>query len=303
MTSTDTRTIEAAGGVVWRPNTAGDDIEIALIHRPKYDDWSLPKGKLKNGEHPIVGATREVEEETGLQCVVGRSLGEIHYDKEGVPKRVRYWALRYDSGTFEPNDEVDVLEWLSPSKARKRLLPERDRGVLDELMHGPVATFPVLVVRHGSAGERGSFDGPDRKRPLDAKGEKQAVGLDVLLGLFGVEDLHSADVVRCTSTLAPFADSHGLKIATDAVFSERGWADDPDGATDRLVELAARALPTAVCSQGRTIPGLLADVCDVLGVEPPDDLAVRKGALWVLHFDDEVDELELVDLERIDPLV
>jgi 8-oxo-dGTP diphosphatase len=303
VTSADTRTIEAAGGAVWRPNKAGDDIELALIHRPKYDDWSLPKGKLKPGEHPLVGAMREVEEETGLTCVVGRALGEVHYEKAGTPKRVRYWALQYDSGTFTPNDEVDALEWLTPDAARERLLPERDREILDELMRGPVATFPVLVVRHGSAGERGSFDGPDRKRPLDDKGRRQASGLAVLLDLFGVETLVAADVVRCVDTLAPFSTGHGVEIATEPAFSERGFADDPDRSTDRLVELAARALPTAVCSQGRTIPGLLTELCETLGVEPPEDLTVRKGALWVLHFDDEVDELELVDLERIDALV
>jgi len=294
--------IEAAGGAIWRPNEAGDDIEIAVIHRPKYDDWSLPKGKLKSGEHPVLGAVREVEEETGLTVVVGRPLDEIHYEKDGEPKRVRYWAMRWDGGEFEPNEEADDLAWLAPADARKRLLPDRDRPVVDELVRGPVATFPMVVVRHGSAGERGSFDGPDRKRPLDDKGNRQAAGLAVLLAHYGIEKVVSADVVRCVDTVAPFAKSVGLDVEVQPLFSERGFGDDPDTANDRLLEIAASALPTVVCSQGRAIPGLLTELCDSLAVEAPEDLSVRKGAMWVLHFDDEVDELELVDIDRGDAL-
>lgn len=289
--------IEAAGGALWRVNKAGDGIEVAVIHRPKYDDWSLPKGKLKNGEHPVLGAVREVEEETGLVGVVGRPLGEIRYEKDGEPKRVRYWAMRWESGEFVPNQEADELLWLPPAKARDRLLPDRDRSILDELVDGPVATFPVVIVRHGSAGERGSFDGPDRKRPLDEKGARQADGLAVLLQEYGIERVVSADVVRCVETVEPFAEATGLEVETESLFSERGWADDPDAAVDRLVELSAAALPTVVCSQGRTIPGLLAELCESLGVEAPEDLSVRKGAMWVLHFDDEIDELDLVDID------
>src|SRR5579885_3571336 len=94
------RLIEAAGGVLWRPALGGAGVEVALVHRPKYDDWSLPKGKLGGGEHVILAALREVWEETGFMGVVGRSLGEIRYLKEGVPKRVRYWAMRAESGRF-----------------------------------------------------------------------------------------------------------------------------------------------------------------------------------------------------------
>ena len=292
--------IEATGGAVWRVDESGEDIEVLVIHRPKYDDWSLPKGKLKNGEHPIMGAVREVEEETGYRSIIGRPLGEIRYDKEGEPKRVRYWSMRWISGEFSPNDEVDEIAWLPPAQARERLLPERDRSILDELVKGPVATFPVVLVRHGSAGERGSFEGPDRKRALDAKGERQAAGLATLLAEYGVERVVSADVVRCLDTVAPFARTAGLEVDAQPLFSERGFADDPDAAVDRLFELAASAVPTAVCSQGRTIPGLLAEFCEQLGVEAPEEFSVRKGAMWVLHFDDEIEELELVDIDRVD---
>ena len=294
------RLIEAAGGALWRPTGDGADIEIGLIHRPKYDDWSLPKGKIKSSEHALLGAVREVEEETGFRCTVGRPLGEIRYDKDGLPKRVRYWAMRASGGSFVANDEVDEVAWLTPAEARERLLPDRDRSILDELMRGPVATFPLVVVRHGSAGERGSFDGPDRKRPLDDKGQRQARGLTELLDLYAVARVVSADVARCLETVTPFGMTHDVEIETEPLFSERGFSDDPDAAVDKLVAVGASAMPTAVCSQGKTIPGLVSELCTVLGVQPPDDLSVRKGAMWVLHFDDEIDELELVDIDRIE---
>jgi 8-oxo-dGTP diphosphatase len=299
MTPPRTRRIEATGGALWRPSDSGG-IEIGLIHRPKYDDWSLPKGKIKSSEHPILGAVREVREETGFDVVVGRPLGEIVYEKDGSPKRVRYWAMRWVDGDFVPNDEVDEVAWLEPDEARKRLLPERDRSVLDELLRGPIATFPVVLARHGNAGERNSFEGPDRDRPLDAKGRRQAEGIGDLLDLYGVARVVSADVVRCLQTIEPYADRHGLAVDSDRAFSERGVAADADTSADRLVEIAATAVPAVVCSQGGAIPDLVDGLCELLGVETPPDLSVRKGALCVLHFDDEVEELELIDVELIE---
>src|SRR5580698_4828001 len=101
--------IEAAGGLLWRPVHGGAGLEVALVHRPKYDDWSIPKGKLNAGEHPIIAALREVWEETGHVGVLGRPLGEIRYLKDGSPKRVRYWAMRLGDGHFSPSSEVDQL--------------------------------------------------------------------------------------------------------------------------------------------------------------------------------------------------
>src|SRR3954454_901353 len=109
--------IEAAGGVLWRHGEDGG-VEVALVHRPKYDDWSVPKGKLKRREHLLLGAVREVEEETGARGTVGRPLGEIRYLKEGLPKRVRYWSMFAVDSIFvsgDEADEVDELRWLSPS--------------------------------------------------------------------------------------------------------------------------------------------------------------------------------------------
>ncbi|WP_280698382.1 NUDIX hydrolase [Kitasatospora sp. GP82] len=107
---------------------------IALIHRPKYDDWSLPKGKLDPGEGWRKAALREVWEETGLSCVLGAELPAQHYLAQGRPKEVRYWAAVPTGGQFTPNREVDRLEWLPPKKARARLTHERDRLLVDALL-------------------------------------------------------------------------------------------------------------------------------------------------------------------------
>ena len=126
--------IEAAGGLVWRRTDEGQ-VEVLLVHRPKYDDWSLPKGKLDEGETHEAGALREVEEETGLRLELGDELPEVRYhDRFGRPKRVRYWTMEAVAvGGFTPNDEVDELRWLPADRARRLLTYGRDRELLDAL--------------------------------------------------------------------------------------------------------------------------------------------------------------------------
>ncbi|GAA0333166.1 NUDIX hydrolase [Streptomyces blastmyceticus] len=126
--------IRAAGCVLWRHSPLDGGLEIALVHRPRYDDWSHPKGKLKRGEDALSGAVREVLEETGMACEVGTPLPTAHYAVAGRPKEVRYWAARATSGTFAPNREVDALLWLPPVAARARLTQERDRPLVDALL-------------------------------------------------------------------------------------------------------------------------------------------------------------------------
>ncbi|GAA3393026.1 NUDIX hydrolase [Streptomyces roseoviridis] len=132
MTSPDL--VLAAGAVLWRPAATGEGIEIALVHRPKYDDWSHPKGKLKRGETAEECARREIREETGQSCALGARLPTVRYLANGRPKEVTYWAARALGGTFTPNDEIDDLVWLRPALARPRLTQPRDRELLDALL-------------------------------------------------------------------------------------------------------------------------------------------------------------------------
>ncbi|MEV5849614.1 NUDIX hydrolase [Streptomyces sp. NPDC048179] len=124
----------AAGCVLWRRSPVDGDLEVCLVHRPKYDDWSHPKGKLKRDEDAATGALREVEEETGYTAALGSELSTAHYYANGRPKEVRYWAGEAGEGHFTPNHEVDRILWLRPPQARQRLTQPRDAELVDELL-------------------------------------------------------------------------------------------------------------------------------------------------------------------------
>ncbi|WP_225847999.1 NUDIX hydrolase [Streptomyces sp. HPF1205] len=126
--------VRAAGVLMWRPAAGGGGIEVALVHRPRYDDWSWPKGKLKRGEDFPAAAAREAREETGTECELGEPLPTCRYLVDGRPKEVRYWEARAGGGRFEPSREVDRMEWLPPAAARHRLTHDRDRPLLDALL-------------------------------------------------------------------------------------------------------------------------------------------------------------------------
>jgi 8-oxo-dGTP diphosphatase len=124
----------AAGCVLWRRSPFDGELEICLVHRPKYDDWSHPKGKLKRAEDALAGAVREVEEETGYRCATGPRLATLHYMANDRPKQVSYWAAEATEGRFAPNREVDRILWLPPTGARHRLTHPRDKDLVDELL-------------------------------------------------------------------------------------------------------------------------------------------------------------------------
>ena len=156
-----TPVVRAAGGVVWRNGTAGNGdqaVEVAIIHRPRYDDWSIPKGKLVPGESDLEGAIREIAEETGYRVRVSRPLGEVSYPKkmggEERLKIVRYWSMYAEGGMFSPTPEVDQLRWVSVAEAMRTVTQERDRDLLREFASAPAVARSVLLVRHASAGNR-----------------------------------------------------------------------------------------------------------------------------------------------------
>jgi len=294
------RYIEAAGGALWRPALGGPGVEVALVHRPKYDDWSLPKGKLTTDEHPILGAVREVWEETGFVGVPGRPLGEIRYLKDGEPKRVRYWAMRVGSGSFTPNEEVDQLMWLPPREGQQHLLPDRDRQILAEFARDPDPTRACLLVRHGNAGDRATWPGDDRERPLDESGHAQAEALVPMLDAYDIRRVLSADVLRCLETVGPFAALHHVPVESEPLVSEAGTLSNPDAAIERLLAIVGAGDATAVCSQGKAIPELLTGVCRGLGYLVPPDTHTRKGGFWVLHLAMN-GKVRLAGIEKFDP--
>ncbi|MFI9823814.1 NUDIX hydrolase [Streptomyces sp. NPDC052013] len=134
MGTTGSLVVHAAGCVLWRRSPVTGEIELCLVHRPKYDDWSWPKGKLKRGEDPLAGALREVAEETGHTAVPAAELPTVRYLANGRPKQVRYWAAEAMSGTFTPTSEVDRIIWLPPSQAHPHLTEPRDAALIPALL-------------------------------------------------------------------------------------------------------------------------------------------------------------------------
>jgi len=283
--------VRAAGGALWR--TAADGtLETALVHRPKYDDWSLPKGKPESGEHLLETAVREVREETGLSVVVGRRSVRTRYSiraRDGRPadKVVDYWLMEVAGGDFAVNDEVDRLCWLPVAEAARQVTHGHDRAVLDDLARTDVPRAPaVLLVRHASAGDRADFPGPDELRPLDPTGRAQARRLADVLPVFAPADLLTAEPVRCRETLEPLAERLGLELRTLPELGEDRFSAEPEAGMAAVGELLARPPDRGVrvvCSQGGAIPSVLM----ALGVRwegvagalwPPS----AKGSVWAL---------------------
>ena len=272
-----------------------------MVHRPRYDDWSLPKGKLAPGEPEVEGAVREVLEETGFRVRIGRPLGETRYMKvvAGVarPKVVHWWAMRADTGAFAPNDEIDDLQWLSLDGAAAILTRDSDRVVLERFAHGPMPTRTVLIVRHGSAGSESEWTGDDARRPLDDEGWAQADGLARLIARFDVAEIVSADVDRCAQTVAPLAEALGLEVRLDPVLSEVAYPGREDEALALVRALGGPGRDGVACSQGAVIPDLLRRVAAHDDRELPDPLPFRKGSVWALTFS----EGRLLEMAYIPP--
>lgn len=285
----ENQVIPAAGAVLWRDSGAptGDPpaIEVALIHRPRYDDWSLPKGKVDPGETEPVTAVREVHEETGYTAVLGRRLGSISYDLPQATKRVWYWAARATGGDFTPNSEVDKLIWLPVDAAVRQLQYRDDRKMLRRFVKHPPNTKTVLIVRHGIAGRRSRYKGEDRKRPLDKHGRAQAESLVGQLLAFGASTLYAADQVRCHQTIAPLAEELGVDIHNEPTLTEHAYAADPKAARRRVLDIAARAGTPVICTQGKVIPDLIEWWCEREQVRP-ETTGNRKGSTWVLSLSD-----------------
>jgi len=278
---TGTRIVYAAGAVLWRPASENAALEISVIHRPRYNDWSLPKGKVDPGETAPVAAVREVFEETGHHCVLGRRLVTVSYPIEQGDKKVYYWAARSTGGEFTPAKEVDELVWLPAAEAMKKLDYVQDRKVLRRFAKQSADTRTVLVVRHGTAGRKSRFSGDDTRRPLDKRGRAQAEALVAQLLAFGATDVYAADRVRCHQTVEPLAAELGVPIQSEPTLTEEAYAKNPKRALRRVLEIAAQTGTPVICSQGKVIPDLIDWWCDRDGVHA-DKSRNHKGSTWVL---------------------
>jgi 8-oxo-dGTP diphosphatase len=266
--------IRAAGGVVLRGD--GTVRSVALVHRPRYDDWSFPKGKLDLDEDEATAALREVEEETGLRCRLGRSVGAVTYrDRRGRPKVVRYFEMDADGGTFASSHEVDELRWVPVEEAARTLSYTHDRNLLRRVLAGTPASA-VYLVRHAKAGVRATWSGPDEERPLTRRGRKQARRLVERFQGLDLERIVSSPFVRCVQTVEPLAAARGLAVEPATGLREGASVDELVRAIATLDER-----PTVVCGHGTEIESMI-DRLHLDGATIEGTRGIAKGSVWVL---------------------
>lgn len=277
----------AAGAVLWRGDPA--DPEIGIIHRPGYDDWSLPKGKLDPGESLPATAEREIREETGCTVRLGKLLGSVSYPVAGRTKLVWYWTAEVLSGEFTENSEVDELRWVSFDDAAELLSYDLDIDVLAKARKrlGNEPDTRIIYVRHGRAHSRKNWAGDDDLRPLDKKGRRQAELLVAELLPFRPERVYSAEPMRCRHTVEPLASELGVDVVVDELFGDRAAIGAMVDSQRRFMEVVAEGGVSVICAQGTVIPDIIAWL-SAAGTLPIADIACKKGSAWVLGFNDGV---------------
>lgn len=250
------------------------------MHRPRYGDWSLPKGKSEPGESDESTALREVEEETGVTARIVRPLPEVRYQVGGRPKVVRYFAMRpVRSATFVPTDEVDEIRWLPIEQAVEAATYDHDRRLLAATLPHLATTGTIWLVRHAAAGDRSAWNGDDRARPLTPKGLRQADAIARSLAPHGIDHIYSSPYVRCRQTVEPLGRQLGLPVGDTQHLTEGARG------RDTLEWLLAHAGDNVVaCSHGDVIPEMLRRL-DGMGVplrSPNGVYDVKKGSTWTL---------------------
>lgn len=263
--------VEAAGVVLVRHG--GDAPEVAVVHRPHRSDWSLPKGKLDDGERHDVAAVRETFEETGVRCALGPSLGSRKYEVAGVPKRVRYWrATVLQEFPLDPASEIDELRWLGRDAAHDLLTYRDDRELVDVALALP-DSFPTIVLRHARATKRAVWKASgdplaavDSERTLNPYGVEQAVRLAAVLAAYAPVLVVSSSSRRCRDTVAPYAEYLGGQVRLQPELSEEGCREDPAAAASVVTDLLALDVPAVWCTHRPVMGVVLGAVADALGL-------------------------------------
>ncbi len=236
----------AAGALVWR--LKNDKLQVLVVHRPRYDDWSFPKGKAEPGESMVLTAIREVAEETGRQIVLGRYLGKARRRLvSGRKKRTLYWAAQVlpEAGPGEglraavkpaSKREIDKVRWWKAEKAARKLTHADDKRLLARLVDwyesGQLQVRSLVLVRHAKAVSRATWGygiNSELTRPLVmGRGQAQARDVAALLSAYGVGELVSSPWKRCVDTLAPYAHGCGLDLRSDEAFTELSALTSPE---------------------------------------------------------------------------
>jgi 8-oxo-dGTP pyrophosphatase MutT (NUDIX family)/phosphohistidine phosphatase SixA len=299
----------AAGCLCWR--RAGDGVEVLLIHRPRYDDWSFPKGKQDAGETLPETAYREVQEEIGLLARLGVPLPTIRYEvKDGV-KDVHYWAAEFGPGARPTPDgrEVDEVRWVSPDEARRMLTNRSDREPLAALVElhgrGDLATRPAIVVRHAKAKPRSAWSRAEGDRPLAATGKRQALAVTRLLQVWSPERVITSPWLRCLSTVVPYARKAGVKVRERPQLTEAAHKRHPRRAAAVVETMFDKDAPVALCTHRPVLPTVLKVLArhmphELAGQLPAKDPYLSPGEMIVLQVARR-DRRRVVSVELVKP--
>ncbi|MEV7632022.1 NUDIX domain-containing protein [Microbacterium sp. NPDC089318] len=287
--------VYAAGAVVWR--LIDDKLRVLLIHRTKYHDVTLPKGKVDPGEMLAETAVREVREETGIRVSLGVPVGVSKYWMR--PKRqkvVHYWAAEATedairASSFVPNGEISGVEWVSLKKARKHLSYPVDIEILDNFIRlvddGVLHTFPIIALRHAKAVSRSDWHEADAARPLTDKGLLQAKAITAPLRAFGVRRIVTSDAVRCAQTVAPLERKIGRLARVTPKLSQDAWEADAADVRSVVGRRVRSRKATVLCSHGPVLPDILTELAlatgTVHGSYVDSASALNVAAFSVVH--------------------
>ncbi len=301
----------AAGALVWRE--VGEELEVLLVHRPRYQDWSFPKGKLEKRESLRTCAVREVGEETGAQIVLGTPLDTARYPLEdGRRKEVRYWAAQelpanhpglQARAACKPASpkEIDGVEWMGVRQARGWLSHPADRELLGQLVDlwedSKLATRALVLVRHARAVKRSVWNRSRKRavgereptRPLTEQGVERARAIVPVLAAYGVAQVVTSPWKRCLDTVAPYVQAAGLEAVLEEALTEQAHADDPE-AVRALLEGLVEGVgePVAVCLHRPSLSTVMEVVAEhapsrLLRAVPDVDPWLKTGEVMVLH--------------------
>ena len=269
--------VVSAGAVVTRKGPRGR--EVLLVHRPKYDDWSFPKGKQDPGEHVTATAVREVLEETGVEVRLGRPLlPQLYSVSGGRAKLVHYWVGQVmgddDVSGYHINAEVDEVGWFGMRAATERLTYLDDINLLEQYREFRKETSALVVVRHARARKRKSWDGPEPKRPLTRVGKEQSAALIPLFHAYGICRVITSSSTRCVQTVKPYAQHQVLELQERVELTEEEF--DLDAVRRLLTGLMKAPEPAVVCGHRPVLPSIF----EILGVE---EEPLSPGEFVVCH--------------------
>jgi 8-oxo-dGTP pyrophosphatase MutT (NUDIX family)/phosphohistidine phosphatase SixA len=283
--------VTAAGALPWRLNK--DTLEVLLIHRPRYDDWSWPKGKIDDGETIPECAIREVFEEVGLTAALGIPLPAIHYHVASGLKVVHYWAVKVNGDRLVPDGkEVDSVMWCTPEKAARLLSNPSDVEPLNYLRdaheRGDLNTWPLLVVRHAKAKPRSSWSKAEGERPLAATGMRQAQAVGRLLQAWKPPRVVTSPWLRCVATVAPYAKATGAKVKLAEALTEHRHERSPKKTAAVIEALLERQRAVAVCTHRPALPTVFGQLAKhmpahLAALLPAEEPYLSPGELVVCH--------------------